>query len=169
MRADFERWLSETPAGDEVSETPAGDEVRRRMWSLWLDMQEHIRQTRGDSADAWKLAALVVWWHMPKRLRQPRHESELAALLDTSDRALRRWKVRHAELFVQAGQRVWESLVRDNLSDVIDAAITSAVEGGAQGHADRKMLLEIGNVYRPKTTTAVTSGVQVYLPENGRG
>ena len=85
-------------------------------------------------------------------------------------RVLRRWRTRHPELFVHsAEQSAFNRLLRDVLPDVLDASVRCAVEDGAQGHQDRKLLLEMAGAYRAKAAPMLTSGVSVYLPDNHRG
>lgn len=162
MRKDFEAWLAGGEA--EIADT------RQRLQSLWLDMLHVIEQQEQRPGYAWQLAALAVWHAMPKRLREPRTETELAMLLGVDGRVLRRWRTRHPELFVHsAEQSAFNRLLRDVLPDVLDASVRCAVEDGAQGHQDRKLLLEMAGAYRAKAAPMLTSGVSVYLPDNHRG
>lgn len=162
MRKTFEDWLSNTE--------PETLDTRQRLRSLWLDMLHVIEQQEQRPGYAWQLAALAVWHAMPKRLREPRTEEQLAALLGVDARVLRRWRTRHAELFVHsAEQSAFNRLLRDVLPDVLDASVRCAVDDGAQGHQDRKLLLEMAGAYRAKSAPMLTSGVSVYLPENHRG
>jgi len=162
MRKDFEDWLG---AGEGETQ-----DTRQRLHSLWLDMIQQIEQQEHRPGYAWQLAALAVWRALPKRLREPATELELATLLGVDARVLRRWRDRHAELFVHsAEQSAFNRLLRDVLPDVLDASVRCAVDDGAQGHQDRKLLLEMAGAYRAKSAPMLTSGVSVYLPENHRG
>lgn len=161
MRREFEAWLSED-----------GETLDSRQWfySLWLDMLHVIEENEPRPGYAWALAALAVWHAMPKRLRLPRTEIEFGRLLGYDARVLRRWRTRHPELFAHgAEQSAFNRLLRDVLPEVLDASVTCAVNDGAQGHQDRKLLLEMAGVYRAKAAPVVTSAVNVYIPDNQRG
>ena len=116
-------------------------------------MLEWCRQEYGEKAHLYALAAYATWWNMPRQVRQPRSQIELAHLLGFADDDLfRKWRPRYPDLFSdERTKSVVERLVLDNTLDIIQARIDVATGGGSQGHQDAKMLLEMAGVYRPKT------------------
>jgi hypothetical protein len=150
---DWEQWL--VSSAIEVTDAVRRREIedaRRQLRSLYLDMLEWCRQEYGNKGHLYALAAYATWWNIPRQLRQPRSQIELAHLLGLADDDLfRKWRPRYPNLFSdERTKSVVERLVLDNTLDIVQARIDVATSGGAQGHQDAKMLLEMAGIYRPK-------------------
>ena len=146
----WEEWLG---AEDEIEASPRG-----HLRSRYLDMLHDLLESIGGSTNLYTLAAYVVWNDTPKRLRVPKTQIELARLLGyEKDDVFRKWRKTHSELFKEERTiRVVEDMIMDRIADVVDASIECAVNDGAQGHPDRKMLAEIAKIYRPKVSQEVS-------------
>lgn len=152
-RADWESWLQQCP--EPIEEEPADlyaqrQETRERLHSLYLDMIDALAQSGHTGSNTWAMAAFAVWRALPKHLRQPRHQGELAVLLGfTSDKVFYKWMRQYPDLFDQA-QSGLKAMIREFLPDVLWASIESATHDGAQGFQDRKMLLTMGGMTTDK-------------------
>ncbi len=155
---DWERWLVSSPEDetDDVKRRELED-ARRQLRSHYLDMLEWCRQEYGSKAHLYALAAYATWWNMPRQLRQPRSQIELAHLLGLADDdVFRKWRPRYPGIFNdERTKNTVERLVLDSTLDIIQARIDVATGGGPQGHQDAKMLLEMVGVYRPKQELSV--------------
>lgn len=170
-RGEWELWLG-SPAGQDEAET----ELRRRFFSLYLDLLHDLEEQQaangGTDRNLWRKAAYAVWLALPREMRRPRFANELARLLGLmDDDAFRKWRRANPGLFDRA-KASCERLINDWLPDLVWASMQVALTAGAPGHQDRKMLLEMGGVYRPKAELmgpgGTALGVQIYLPDNGR-
>lgn len=158
-RAEWEGWLAQSPApaADEESwQYEQRCEMRERLRSLYLDMIEVLAQGGHTGGNAWAMAAFAVWRSMPKVVRQPHTQAELAALLGfTSDKVFYKWMRQYPELFVQSSSGL-KSMIHEFLPDVLWAAIQSATTGGVQGFQDRKMLMSIGGMTTERSEQRLT-------------
>ena len=153
-RAQWEAWLQQAPERIEDEKTDAYAErceLRERLHSLYRDMIEFLRQQERTGGNTWALAAFAVWRALPKQLRQPRTQNELALLLGfTSDNVFYKWMNQHPELF-QASSAGMEAMLREFLPDIMWASIQSAKHGGTQGFQDRKMLMTMAGMTTDKS------------------
>jgi len=157
-RSEWEAWLQQAPERieDEEPERYAERcELRERLHSLYRDMIEYLRQQEKRGGNTWALAAFAVWRSLPKQLRQPRTQNELAALLGfTSDNVFYKWMNQYPELFITSSAGM-EAMIREFLPDVLWASIASAKHGGTQGFQDRKMLLTMGGMVTDKSERTI--------------
>lgn len=162
-RSDYERWLQTAPdrLTDESDDRYAQRcEVRDRLWSLYQDMIEVLAQEGRRGGNAWALAAYAVWRAMPKVLRQPRTQSELAdALGFASEQVFYKWMRQYPDLFVQSSSGL-RAMIHEFLPDVLWASISSATSDGAQGFQDRKMLLSIAGMTTDKNEQRLTGDLR---------
>lgn len=131
------------------------DALADRFRSLWVD-QINVLHAAGYNGDAAKRAAYEIWYAQPKSLRQPRTELALAALLNTNDKQLYRWRTANPERF-QSGVAAAKQLIVEFLPDVAWATLDNAINGGDKGASDRRLLFEAGGL-KPQTGVDVTSG-----------
>lgn len=158
-RAEWEQWLQSAP-----DRLPDEDEqrylqrvdVRDRLYSLYQDMIEHLAQAGRTGGNTWAMAAFAVWRALPKMLRQPRTQADLAGLLGfTSEKVFYKWMRQYPDLFVQSTSGL-QAMIHEFLPDVLWASIASATQDGAQGFQDRKMLLSIAGVTTDKAERSLT-------------
>lgn len=162
-RADWESWLQQVP--DPVKDEPTDlyierMETRERLHSLYLDMVEALVQDGHTGNNTWAMAAFAVWRAVPKPLRQPRHQRELALLLGfTSDKVFNKWLHQYPELFRQTSSGL-QAMIQEYLPDVVYASIRSATRDGAQGFQDRKMLMTIAGMTTDKSERTIVGDAQ---------
>lgn len=151
-KRDFETWLG-------TSEDSAENEVKRRFALQYYDLLHDITEKGlASSQNRFRLAGYVVWWHTPKNLRVPKFQNDLANQMGMADDDLfRKWRKEYKELFDQsAAETSVKQLILEALPDVVQASINCAINGGVQGFQDRKLVLEIAEVYKPKSSQEVT-------------
>lgn len=148
-RSEWEAWLQQAPerGDDEQPETYTDRcELRERLHSLYRDMIEYLRQQDKRGGNTWAMAAFAVWRSLPKQMRQPRTQNELATLLGfTSDNVFYKWMNQYPDLF-QTSTAGMEAMLREFLPDIMWASIHSAKHGGTQGFQDRKMLMTMAGM-----------------------
>ncbi len=107
----------------------------------------------------WRHALYVAWAKLPKRARWPATQGELAEVMGlASDRTIRKWRERNPGIDLLVSQGV-AGRVSERTAEVLSRAFEVAMGEGYKGHNDRKMLLEIEGVYRPKADVVVVGGV----------
>lgn len=125
----------------------------------WYGRYVELMLERDDAGRArwdWRKALYIAWAALPARLRTPATITELADLLGLNNTgSIRHWRAKDAEIDRRIAE-VRVRLVGDAVSDLLQASIDNGLNGGPQGHPDRKMLLEIAGVYRPKQTQEIT-------------
>lgn len=116
----------------------------------------HERDEAGRARWDWRKALYIAWAALPARLRTPATITELADLLGLNNTgSIRHWRAKDPEIDRRIAE-VRVRLVGDAVSDLLQASIDNGLNGGPQGHPDRKMLLEIAGVYRPKQTQEIS-------------
>lgn len=123
---------------------------------------DHYRQLLAEQAERpaderwdWRKCLWVAWMALPKKHRWPENKSALADFMGVTPRSMRAWAEKDP-LMVERVRDLRVAMVDEHVADVIEAAVTCATEDGPQGHQDRKMLLEIANIYRPKVRSELS-------------
>lgn len=157
-RADWEGWLQQAPvalADEEQWQYEQRCDLRERMHSLYRDMIEHLAQSGHTGGNSWALAAFAVWRALPKIMRQPKTQSELATLLGfTSEQVFYKWMRQYPDLFARSSSGL-QVMIREFLPDVLWASIRSATGDGAQGFQDRKLLMAMGGMTTDRVEQAL--------------
>nr|WP_294577194.1 hypothetical protein [uncultured Rhodopila sp.] len=110
---------------------------------------ENRRLTRVERA---VLAVLV-----DPRFNQPNTtNAERIAAADVSER--RFYEVMADPWFQDQQRRAFLDVIRTNIGPIVEAAVKTASAEGRDGHQDRKMLLEMGGMYIPKSAIDHTTG-----------
>lgn len=105
----------------------------------------HALEAQGWS---WRQALYIAWAITPGKARWPTTLDELSNVMGLrSTRTIRTWRYQNPEIDNQVRMAVLRS-VADRSAEVLDAAFGVALEEGYRGYNDRRMLLEIGGVYR---------------------
>ena len=65
------------------------------------------------------------------------------------------YRIMKNKRFIDALEKTAIDLIREHSSEIIQSALKTAVNGGSRGHADRRMLLEMLNLYSSKSTIAL--------------
>jgi len=107
----------------------------------------------------WRQALYVAWARLPAEGRWPTTQAELAEVMGLrSDRTIRRWREKNPGIDLLVSQGI-AGRVSARTAEVLEAAFRSATEEGYRGHNDRRMLLEIDGVYKPKADVTLVGGV----------
>lgn len=134
-----------------LKEPPAWQSVYE---DLLAERTEETRRPRWD----WRKALYIAWSCVPRSQRSPRSLAGLADLLGLTDTAtIRHWRHKDPEI----DRRVRElpaQLVANHVADILDASLFSATRLDEKGFQDRKLLLEIANVYKPRQVQELTGG-----------
>lgn len=128
--------------------------IAEQVRSLWLDQRANLEE-RGFNGESWKRAAHEVWYALPRQMRTPETEVELAELLGVSDRTLYNWRRKSPERYQRGADGV-KKLMQSWLPDVAFAAYDNAVNGGEKGASDRRLLFAAAGI--ATANTDVTSG-----------
>jgi hypothetical protein len=120
----------------------------------WYDLYHALMAERDELGKArwdWRKALYIAWASLPVRLREPRTQEELAInfLGLTNDRTIRDWKAKDEEI----NDRIAEGpkrLLLDRIADIMDVSIQVATDPTPQATPERRMLLEIAGIYKPK-------------------
>lgn len=136
---------------DSLGEDELADRYRDLLFVRQIELEE-----AGYNGDSWKRAAHEIWHSQPAQLRKPRTARKLAEAIGVNERQLRRWRQAAPERYT-GGVEASKLLITEWLPDVVYAAYKNAVEGGASGAQDRRLLAEIGGL-RPSTGVDVTTG-----------
>lgn len=125
----------------------------------WADQYYALLEAQADREEGqrwdWRKCLLVAWLALPATKRWPKTRQEFADFLGVNVRTMRQWTLDDAAL-LSAVRDLRVALVGAQVSELLQAAIDCALEDGPAGHQDRKMLLEIADVYRPRLRTALT-------------
>lgn len=140
-------------AEEQAKETEPGRAVWMPLYQELLDEQTGKPQSaRWD----WRKCLYVAWRCAPATLRWPLTVDELARFMGLRNTAtIRHWRLKDPTIEQRiADLRVY--LVDRHVSDLLFASLDCALHQAEKGFQDRKMLLEIANVYKPKTTQEIT-------------
>lgn len=99
----------------------------------------------------WRKAAYIAWASSPVLDRWPESQETLAVqvLGLRSDRTIRKWREKDPTIDERVAKMQIEPLLKHR-RDVIDALVHVASMPDPKAHPDRRMLLEIIGVYKPK-------------------
>jgi hypothetical protein len=135
----------------------------REEWEHNAPEQDKCRALYGAYLDLsaagwpWRQAMYIAWARMSARGRWPETLDELANLMGLrSPRTVRTWRHKNPEIDRQVREFVVRG-VADRSAEVLEAAFASATGEGYRGFNDRRMLLEIGGVYRQQQDVTVTA------------
>lgn len=139
---------------DELSTKPA-----------WYDLYQELLAERTEEGKArwdWRKALYIAWASLPARLRQPSTQEELATdyLGLTTDRTIRDWKAKDAGIEERIADGPKRMLL-GRLADIMDASIQVATDPIPSATPERRMLLEIAGIYKPK------EGREISGPDGG--
>lgn len=139
---------------DEMSTKPAWYELYHTL----MTERDELGKARWD----WRKALYIAWASLPVRLREPRTQEELAVnyLGLTNDRTIRDWKAKDEEIKDRIADGPKRMLL-DRMADIMDASILVATDPTPQATPERRMLLEIAGIYKPK------EGREISGPEGG--
>lgn len=125
--------------------------------SLYEDLLAERTEARRPRWD-WRKALLIAWSCVPRSQRSPRNLAGLADMMGLTDTAtIRHWRQKDPEI----DQRIRElpaQLVANHVADILDASLFSALRLDEKGFQDRRLLLEIANVYKPRQVQELTGG-----------
>lgn len=144
---------------------------------IWLALYQEVMAEQGAKAVEerwdWRKCLYVAWRCAPAKTRWPQTLDELASFMGLRNTAtIRHWRLKDARIEERI-KTLRVQLVDEHVSDLINASLNCALNDAEKGHQDRKMLLEIAGVYKPKaqadvSVTNTDPGVLIYLPDNGR-
>lgn len=112
-----------------------------------------------DAGWKWRIAAFIAWSCVPRKLRWPKTQDELATqvLGLTSARQISTWRERHPQIDEMIGLLQTAPLEAHRLS-VIKALVESASNANYKNHQDRKLFLEMTGDYTPKQKVEIERG-----------
>lgn len=107
----------------------------------------------------WRKALYMAWAKLPGQARWPGTQQELAEVMGLrSARTIRRWRERNPGIDLLIAQSV-VGRVSERTADILSRSFEVAMGEGYKGFNDRRMLLEIEGVYKPKQDLEITSHV----------
>lgn len=117
----------------------------------------------------WRQAVYMLWSAIPKPIRKPKTQSELATQILglTSDRAIHKWKSNPA-LDARIAQLVSRALAHAR-PEIYAALISSATNPNPRSHSDRRLALEMLGDYVPQQKLRVGSDLPDDLDEASEG
>ena len=103
-----------------------------------------------ESGWPWRMAAYIAWSSVPKKLRWPKTQQDLAVnvLGLRTQRQISYWRC-HIPAFNAAISDLRVVPLLEYRADVIQALIDSAINPAPKHHRDRKLFLEIAGIYTP--------------------
>ena len=114
----------------------------------WMDLYKRLIE----GGWKWRVAVYIAWASQPKKYRQPETQEELAikCLGLTSDRAIATWRKKYATID-ETISMLQGSIIFDALPDALNAMVEVATDSDYKGHADRKLMFEMGGIYTPSS------------------
>lgn len=114
----------------------------------WMDLYKRLIE----GGWKWRVAVYIAWASQPKKYRQPETQEELAVkcLGLTSDRAIATWRKKN-DTIDETISMLQGSIIFDALPDALNAMVEVATESDYKGHADRKLMFEMGGIYTPSS------------------
>jgi hypothetical protein len=139
----------------------SAEEMRKRSVAARYVLEEHVEENPGvdwaasyhkliNAGWPWRIAAWVAWSTVPKSLRWPKTQNELATevLGLTSDRTIATWRKKFPTLDQLIADLQADEML-DARADVLNALKLSASNVDYKSHQDRKLYLEITGDYVP--------------------
>jgi hypothetical protein len=114
----------------------------------WMDLYKRLIE----GGWKWRVAVYIAWASQPKKYRQPETQEELAVkcLGLTSDRAIATWRKKN-DTIDETISMLQGSIIFDALPDALNAMVEVATESDYKGHADRKLMFEMAQIYTPSS------------------
>ena len=114
----------------------------------WMDLYKRLIE----GGWKWRVAVYIAWASQPKKYRWPETQEELAikCLGLTSDRAIATWRKKN-DAIDETISMLQGSIIFDALPDALNAMVEVATESDYKGHADRKLLFEMAQIYTPSS------------------
>jgi len=143
-KSDLDRWIAERI------------EAKPVWMALYLDLMEEQGGKPVKERWDWRKCLYVAWRCAPSTMRWPTTLEELAAFMGLRNTAtIRHWRIKDPNL-EQTIASLRVRLVDQHVSDLLLASINCALNDAEKGFQDRKLLLEIAGVYKPKSSQEVT-------------
>jgi len=120
----------------------------REIIPRWMDLFKRLME----SGWKWRVAVYIAWASQPKKYRWPDTQEELAkkCLGLNSDRAIATWRKKNP-VIDETISMLQGSIIFDALPDALNAMVEVATESNYKGHADRKLMFEMGGIYTPSS------------------
>jgi len=137
---------------DEVPGQDSHGEALRDLFEKRSDVPWMVDyHTLRDEGWDWRKAAYIAWAAMPVDGRWPATQEALArqVLGLNSSRSIRGWRQKNPAIDERVASLLVESLM-DARADVIDALKAVASTHAAAAHRDRKLFLEMTQLYKPE-------------------
>jgi hypothetical protein len=114
----------------------------------WMDLYKRLIE----GGWKWRVAVYIAWASQPKKYRWPETQEELAikCLGLTSDRAIATWRKKN-DTIDETISMLQGSIIFDSLPDALNAMVEVATESDYKGHADRKLMFEMAQIYTPSS------------------
>jgi hypothetical protein len=114
----------------------------------WMDLYKRLVE----GGWKWRVAVYIAWASQPKKYRWPLTQEELAVkcLGLTSDRAIATWRKKNPTID-ETISMLQGSIIFDALPDALNAMVEVATESDYKGHADRKLMFEMAQIYTPSS------------------
>jgi hypothetical protein len=130
----------------------------------WMDLYKRLIE----GGWKWRVAVYIAWASQPKKYRWPATQEELAVncLGLNSDRAIATWRKKNATID-ETISMLQGSIIFDALPDALNAMVEVATEADYKGHADRKLMFEMGGIYTP--SSKITAEIAKKLSKSSLG
>lgn len=141
-----------------------GDGTRVDVVPRWMELYKRL----ADGGWKWRVAVYIAWASQPKKYRWPETQEELAVtcLGLNSDRAIATWRKKNPAID-ETISMLQGSIIFDALPDALDAMVEVATEADYKGHADRKLMFEMGGIYTP--SSKITAEIAKKLSKQNMG
>ncbi len=130
----------------------------------WMDLYKRLIE----GGWKWRVAVYIAWASQPKKYRWPMTQEELAVncLGLNSDRAIATWRKKNPTID-ETISMLQGSIIFDALPDALNAMVEVATEADYKGHADRKLMFEMGGLYTP--SSKITAEIAKKLSKQNMG
>jgi len=102
-----------------------------------------------DEGWGWRDAAFIAWYATPRNERQPENQEEFCNLIGISTRGMSERRRRNPAINVRAAKLTAQRAL-EHIDGVMNALVESAQNPSYKHHPDRKLFLELANVYTPR-------------------
>lgn len=173
----------------EINAAPPTTETAIAAWAdaypaahrvYWVVRAELEEADGGNRAHHHRVAVLCIhdaFGSKPERgrLGLPATAQALAALLGVSDRVLRKYKTRYADIFEASRATLRETFIAHYYGRVFEALGETAATEGRDGAADRRLFMQLAGDLVERVDATTKGGkiegavVTVFVPDNGRG
>jgi hypothetical protein len=134
----------------------------REVEPRWMELYKRLIE----GGWKWRVAVYIAWAAQPKKYRFPNTQEELATqcLGLNSDRAIATWRKKNPTID-ETISMLQGSIIFDALPDAFNAMVEVATDSNYKGHADRKLLFEMAQVYTP--SSKITAELAKKLKRSG--